>query len=180
MMWWWWSDAVAGSLPWAGDWALDPTQSDDGPQAIERLVRGAPIQGGRAAARMSPDPASSADVASDDRQRLVDALTKLLARSGRIELTAAEDGVTVEYSGEDPVTLPFGRKWTKVRWDGSKVKLRAQVGNALKLERRVSGATVVETFLPLEQEGEAAVVVRIDGAGVQATEFRRVYRDVTP
>ena len=85
MMWLWWSVAVAGSLPWAGDWALDPTVSDDGPAAIEGLLRGSPVRGGGAAAAMSPDPSSGQDVVNDDRQRLVSGLSRLLSRSGRIE-----------------------------------------------------------------------------------------------
>ncbi len=178
-VWWWMAAALAADLPWSGDWALDPTQSDEGPRVIEQLVQRAPTSAGGLAASYSPDPASGQQTRIDDRQRLVDALTHLLSRSGRIEIDSVTDGVEVTWAGEEPVSLLFGKKWTKVKWGDSKVRIRANRGSSLVLERRVAGASMVETFLPITEAGEAAVVVRIDGAGVDAREFRRVYRDVT-
>ncbi|MEO0600543.1 MAG: hypothetical protein AAF211_03850, partial [Myxococcota bacterium] len=83
-MWWCMAVAFGGDLPWAGDWALDPTQSDEGPQAIEQLVQRAPTTAGQAAGQYSPDPTSGQQTQVDDRNRLVVALNQLLSRSGRI------------------------------------------------------------------------------------------------
>ncbi|MEN0061564.1 MAG: hypothetical protein AAGA48_05400 [Myxococcota bacterium] len=174
-MWWWMAAAFAGPLPWAGDWALDPTQSDAGPEVIDRLVRG-PITTGQNAAGLSPDPTSGQQTQQDDRLRLVSSLQHLLSRSGRILLAPADDGVVVKFAGEEPVTVPLGRKWTKVDWGKTRVRLRVEQGQNLVIERRAAGAIIRETFLPISEPGEVAVVIRIDGTGVTPQEFRRVYR----
>lgn len=180
-MWWWTAVALAGDLPWAGDWGLDPTQSDKGPEQIEAIVLGrvGVGTGQQAAASMSPDPTSGQDLQRDDKRRMVDSLKHLMSRSGQIVLADAEEGVTVTYSGEEPVTLTFGRKWAKVDWGDRRVRMRAWKGRSLTIERRIGGASVTETFLPSTEPEEVAVVVRIEGSGVQQQEFRRIYRLLT-
>jgi hypothetical protein len=176
--------AFAGPLdPFQGEWGLDPIESDDPIPLLAGMVSG-PVATGSAAARYSPD--QGAGVGEDERNRVIDAVIRLLGVSSRLALTPDGESVVVTFGGEEPVTLPLGKKWSKVRrGDGSTYKMRALLdGEQLVLERRVKASVLTETFLKPVRPDELFVVVRLDATGLATgLEFRRAYdalHDTTP
>jgi hypothetical protein len=160
--------------PWAGEWGLDPSQSDDPYEAIGRAIQ-EPLLTGGAASQYAPDGGS--DSREDDQRRLVDSTTAMLGLSGRIGLQPRpEEGLTLTFGGEDPVDLQLGRKWTKIKTDDGTLRLRAEADGHLVLQRRLKAALLTETFLAPDASDTMVAVVRVDGSGIEGLEFRRVYR----
>jgi hypothetical protein len=60
------------------------------------------------------------------------------------------------------------------------VRIRLEeVGERLRLERRMRSTRITETLLPPDRDGPLVSVVRVDGAIVsEGIEFRRVYRSL--
>ena len=167
--------AMAGDVaPWTGTWAIDPERSDDPYRVVTRSIR-SPLLSSDAARAMSAD-GQGGDLEAQHRQTRNTVLS-MLATTGQLTFEPSAEGqVRVTFAGHDPVLLtPGARKWVKVRGDDGVLRLRLEVDTHLVLKRREKTITVTESFLPPE-EGQAIAVVYVDGSGVYAFEFRRVYR----
>ena len=173
-----WALAVAAATDlssWAGDWALDPSQSDDPGAALQRAIS-APLVSSGAARGLAPD--GGQDDREQAQRRLVEATSAMLGQSGRIALAPTDDGdLEVTFGGDAPLVVALGRRWTKVkRPDEGLLRIRAEVEDHLVLERRHKTLALTETFLIPTEPEIIYVVVRIDGSGIEGLEFRRVYR----
>ncbi len=169
--------ATASDLsPWVGSWGLDPSQSDDALQRVQMAVR-APILDASGARQLSPDGSGQVDQ-EDHQRRVVGSVMRLLGHSGIVEWAegSKSDVVRLTLGGDPPQELSDGRKWTKVKTDEGRYRVRVQLGERLVLQRRADNLTVTETFLDPSDDGSVAVVVRLEGSGLQEIEFRRVYR----
>ena len=72
------------------------------------------------------------------------------------------------------------RKWSKVKtWNGL-LRMRAQLGEQLVLERRMKSLWITETFLAPQDPETVVAVVRVSGSSISDFEFRRVYRALDP
>lgn len=168
-----WAEAPGA---FAGSWGLDPARSDDPAETLQRRMRGPLYQGGPAR-DYSPDGVG--DDGIDQRQQIIDQTLLLLALSGRLSLSAGDEGtVVLEYGGEPPIPLVPDGRWVKLKrpdrtvW---KVRLREE-DDRLVIQRRVQATWVSETLLPPTEPDTLVVVVQVDGTGLDpAVEFRRIY-----
>ncbi|HHO53121.1 MAG TPA: hypothetical protein ENK18_20160 [Deltaproteobacteria bacterium] len=172
--------ATAGELSgWIGAWGIDPVESDDPYLALERAVR-APLLSAGSARQMAPDRGASDLEAA--RARVLEEMTRMLNRSGRLDLAEDEDGkLVVGFGGDTPVAVELGRGWARIKEDTGVLKVRAwRSGEHLSVERRLKTTSLTETLLPPEDPELLYVVVRIAGSGMEGLEFRRVYRALDP
>lgn len=172
--------ASAGELSgWLGAWGLDPSQSDDPQYALARSVR-APLLSSAGARQMAPDKGQSDLEAA--RERVLGEMTRMLLRSGRLDLAEGPDGqLLVGFGGAPAVSVAVDRGWTRVKEEDGLVKIRAwRSGDRLSVERRLKTTSLTETLLAPDDPEQLYVVVRIAGSGVEGFEFRRVYRALEP
>lgn len=176
--WVWMSAALAGAPDlshFAGTWGLDPSKSDDPGTALSLAIDQVPDVRMSKARQMSPDGGVSVD--EDAPKHALDDATVLLGGSGGLAVAVADEGVTVTWTGEAPVTLPLTRRYVKVK-DDRNWKARAWMdGDHLVVERRMRSTSVAETLLPPARPDELVVVVWVEGTALaHPVEFRRVYR----
>jgi hypothetical protein len=161
----------------AGDWAIDPTRSDDPTAAVTGVVVGTTM--GTDARAYAPDGGEEPE-GNETRDRLLADVYALLGASGRMTIRP-ENATTVDLalSGEESVRLEVDGGWERFeRSDGETCRIRVrETGDKLILERRLRSTRVFETMVPPEADGLLVVVVRVDGSVVEhSIEFRRVYR----
>ena len=170
---------AADASPWLGEWGLDPVRSDDPLPRLEMAARAPMLATTQQTRNLSPDRAAQDDEIEAARRRVLSITTGMLARSSRMTLGAPSSddaGLTLEYGGEDPIDLTLTRKWAKAQRTEGRMKIRAFAEDQLVVERRIKTMTIVETFLPPEEDGSLFSVVRVVGSGMDTIEFRRAYR----
>jgi hypothetical protein len=167
---------ASAASPWAGEWGLDPSRSDEPTQMIERAYSG-PVLTGRGASRYSPD-GGQVDHEAERGKVLYEALG-LLGVSGRLSLSPGSEGhVALGWGDGQVIELEPGRRWTKVTPEqGERYRIRvSDLGEQLLIERRAKLTEISETLIPSGQ-GDLVAVVRVDGNTLDSgIEFRRVYR----
>jgi len=177
------TSALAADLAaFAGDWAVDPSKSDDAAAAVMGAPPGATI-GGSHAEDLSPDKEGGGEedvTAAHDR--VVADVLNLVGGSGQIVLRPAGEAVEVGLAGEAPVRLELGGAWARVDCGDARcrVRLRAE-GDNLVLVRRLRSTRVEETLLPPADDRTMVAVVHVEtSATARPVEFRRVYRALGP